>query len=243
VTKLNQIVAVEKGVKTNAQRALTDAYHAIQVDGPMMGLARTYQPRTEEGEKLPDESTKVQYTVADKLDEVRSALVRLIDVTATKDYANADTTADVVVDGETLVTNAPVPFLLFLEKWLTDVRTFVSKLPVLDPAITWEPDEISNLWRSKSVVTTRTRKTPKAHVLYPATERHPAQVESFNVDEVIGDYTTTRFSGAITKGRRDELVARVDTLLRAVKFAREEANAAEVSDETVGKTVLDFLFA
>lgn len=243
MTKLNQIVAVEKGVKTAAQRALTDAYNAIQVDGPMTGLSRTYQPRTDDGETLPAESTKVQYTVADKLDEARSALVRLFDVTATKDYANASTAADVVIDGETLIADAPVPFLLFLEKWLTDMRTFVSKLPVLDPSIVWDEDEVSNLYRSRPVVTTRTRKTPKAHVLYQATDKHPAQVESFNVDEVIGDYTTVRFSGAITKTRRDELVARVDTLLRAVKFAREEANAAEVSDETVGKDVFDFLFA
>jgi len=60
---------------------------------------------------------------------------------------------------------------------------------------------------------------------------------------VIGDYTTVRFSGAITKARRDELVARVDTLLRAVKFAREEANTHEVVDQTVGKTIFDYIFA
>jgi hypothetical protein len=243
VTKLNQIVAVEKGVKTNAQRALTEAYHSVQVDGPMTGLTRTYQPRAEDGEGLPPESTKVQYTVADKLDETRSALTRLFDVTATKDYANASTAADVVVGDETLITGAPVPLLLFMEKMLTDIRTFVSKLPVLDPAVDWTEDEVSGLYRSQPVQTTRTRKTPKAHILYPATEKHPAQVESFNVDEVIGDYTTTRFSGAITKARRDALVERADTLLRAVKFAREEANDTEVSDETIGKTIFDFLFA
>lgn len=244
MTKLNQIVAVEKGVKTTAQRALTDAYHAIQVDGPMSGLSRTYQPRDDQGEALPAESTKVQYTVADKMAEVRTAVTRLLDVTATKDYANAAASGDVVLaNGEVLLANAPVPFLLFLEKWVTDLRTFVSNLPVLDPAITWEEDEVSGLYRSTPVATARTRKTPKAHVLYPATEKHPAQVESFNVDEVIGDYTTVRFSGAITKSRRDALVARADTLLQAVKFAREEANTTEVSDENVGKEIFDFLFA
>jgi hypothetical protein len=243
VTKLSQIVAVEKGVKTTAQRSLTDAYQAIQNDGPMSGLSRTYQPRAEDGETLPPESTKVQFTVADKVDEIRSALTRLFDVTATKDYANTQATADVVVDGTAMIASAPVPYLLFLEKWLVDLRVFVSKLPVLDPAITWHEDDISGVYRSDPVTTTRTRKTPKAHVLYPATDKHPAQVESFNVDEVIGDYTTTRFSGAITKARRDELVARVDTLQRAVKFAREEANTEEVSDESVGQTILDFLFA
>jgi len=243
VTKLNQIVAVEKGVKTNAQRVLTNAYHAIQNEGPLSGMARTYQPRDAEGEALPAESTKVQYTVADKLDETRSALVRLFNVTATKDYANAATTADVVIDGDPVVEAAPVPYLLFLEKYLTDVRTFLSKLPVLDPSIEWEEDQVSGLYRSKPVVTTRTRKTPQAHVLYPATDKHPAQVESFNVDLVIGDYTAVKFSGAITKARRDELVARADTLLRAVKYAREEANTMEVDDVEVGKTILDFLLA
>lgn len=242
MSKLNQIIAVEKGIKSATQRAVTQAYHDVQVEAPLNGLTRTYQPRTEDGDELPAEYTKVQFTVADKIDEVYQALVRLFDVTATKDYGNAQATADIVVDGSTLLADVPPTYLLFLEKYLVDVRTFLSKLPLLDPAVEWHEDETTGLHRSEPVRTTRTRKVPKAHVLYQATDRHPAQVESFTVDEIVGDYTSTRFSGAITKADRDKLVGRADKLIQAVKFAREEANSTIVEDRKVGEGLLGFIF-
>jgi hypothetical protein len=239
--KLNQIVAVEKGVKNGANTAFTKAYQSLGVEGPFQGMTRTYQPRHEDGDKLPDESTKVQTTVDDKLDEIRTALTRLFDVSATKDYGNTVAKADVVVDGNVLIAQAPPTYLLMLEKYLNDLRTVVSKLPVLDPATEWHEDEVTGLWKSSPVVTTRTRKSPRAHVLYQATDRHPAQVESFTVDEVIGDYTATKYSGSVSARRRDELVSRVETLLQAVKFAREEANTTTVEDRKVGERLFDYL--
>lgn len=241
MSKLNQIVAVEKGVKATAQRTVTNAYHSVQNEGPLSGLTRTYQPRSEEGDTLPAESTKVQFTVTDKLAEVEESLTRLFDVTATKDWGNAEAKADVVVDGNVLLEDVPPTFLLFLEKYLTDVRTFFSKLPLLDPAVEWTHDPATGLYRSDPVKTTRTRKVPKAHVLYDATDRHPAQVESFTVDEIVGDYTATRFSGAISKVDRDRLVERADALLQAVKFAREEANTTVVQDRQVGAVLFEYL--
>jgi hypothetical protein len=243
MSKLNQIVAVEKGIKGAAQRAVTNAYHDVQHgEGPMSGLTRTYQPRSEVGDQLPAESTKVQFTVQDKIDEVYTSLVRLFDVTATKDWGNAEATADIVVDGNTLLADVPPTYLLFLEKYLVDVRTFLSKLPLLDPAAVWRQDETTGLYRSEPVKTTRTRKVPQAHVLYEATDRHPAQVESFTVDEIVGEYTLTKFSGAIPKAHRDQLVERADKLVKAVKFAREEANTTIVEDKQVGDDLLGYIF-
>lgn len=243
MAKLSQVVAVEKGIKAAAQRTVTNAYHAVQSEAPLNGLTRTYEPRDSDGDKLPSEETRVQFTVADKLNDVRKALVKLFDVTATKDYGNAQATADVKIDDSVFLENVPPTLLLFLEKYLTDTRTFLSKLPVLDPSVNWTDDEASGLYKSDPVVTTRTRKEPKAHVLYAATDKHAAQVESFTVDSIIGDYTAIRFSGAITKARRDQLVERADTLLQAVKYAREEANSTVVDDHKIGETVFDFLFA
>ncbi|BCJ55953.1 hypothetical protein Asp14428_74280 [Actinoplanes sp. NBRC 14428] len=51
--KLNQIIAVEKGVKSKAFAELSDAHHAVQKTGPLAGISRTYQPKDEEGEQLP----------------------------------------------------------------------------------------------------------------------------------------------------------------------------------------------
>src|SRR5436305_1863272 len=60
MAKLNQIIAVEQGVKGGTQRDLAEAFRPLQKPALLAGLSRTYQPKDEEGEQLPPESTRVQ---------------------------------------------------------------------------------------------------------------------------------------------------------------------------------------
>lgn len=242
MTRLNQIIAVEKGVKGKAFQALTEAHHTVQKPTLLAGISRTYQPKDEEGEQLPPESTRVQVRAEDILREVGATLTRLFDVTATKDTTNAVATADVVVDGQALLTDVPVTTLLFLEKQLTDLHTFVRKLPVLDAAEAWSFSDSADSWATDPVRTVRTRKVPRNHVKAAATERHPAQVEVYYEDVPIGYWNTVKFSGALPARRVSELAARVEKLQQAVKFAREEANATEVVDRRIGERVFGYLF-
>ncbi|MCW2505124.1 MAG: hypothetical protein JWO79_3408 [Actinomycetia bacterium] len=242
MAKLNQIIAVEKGVKSKSFQDLTEAHHSVQKPALMSGLSRSYQPKDEEGEQLPPESTKVQIRVEEVLTQIGSTLTRLFDVTATKDATNAVAQADVVVDGSPLLTAVPVTYLLFLEKQLTDLHTFVRKLPVLDAADTWVFNEPANSYSTEPVRTIRTKKVPRNHVKAEATEKHPAQVEVYYEDIAIGYWTTVKFSGALPASRVSELLGRVEKLQQAVKFAREEANSTEVTDKKVGDTVFGYLF-
>jgi hypothetical protein len=241
VTKLNQILAVEKGVKSDVQRKVTDAYHTIQKSPLLSGIARSYQPIDDEGEQLPPESTKVQVQAEAVLKDVGTTLTRLFDVTATKDWTNCTARADVKVDGVTLLVDVPVTYLLFLEKQLTDIHTLVSKLPTLDPSETWSLDDNTDTWRTEPVKTTRTKKVPRNHVLAEATDKHPAQVTVYNEDIVVGYWTKIAFSGALPQRRVNELLARVQKLQDAVKYAREEANGTEVVDQRVGEAVFAYL--
>jgi hypothetical protein len=243
VTKLNQIIAVEKGVKNRAQREITDAYHRVQKPALLSGISRTYQPKDDEGETLPPESTKVQVTAESVLRDATASLTRLFDVVATKDRANCTARADVTVDGETVVADVPVTYLLFLEKQLTDIKTFVDKLPRLDPAETWTFDEGQDVWRSEAVETARTKKVPRNHIKYEATEEHPAQVEMYYEDVVVGTWTKVTFSGAMPARRLNALRERIEKLQDAVKTAREEANTIEVEDQRVGESVFRYLLA
>ncbi|SFE66797.1 hypothetical protein SAMN05216251_104299 [Actinacidiphila alni] len=243
MAKLNQIIAVEKGVKSKAQQELTTAHHDLQKPALLSGISRTYQPKDEEGEQLPPESTRVQIKAETVLRDTAAALTRLFDVTATKDWANCEARADVKVDGRTLVADVPVSYLLFLEKQLTDLNTFVRKLPVLDAAEGWNLDASTDAWKTEPVRTIRTRKVPRNHVKAEATEKHPAQVEVYYEDVAVGYWTTVKFSGALPARRVNELLDRVETLQQAVKFAREEANGAEVTDQRVGDAVFGYLFA
>ncbi|WP_037914419.1 DUF7873 family protein [Actinacidiphila yeochonensis] len=241
MAKLNQIIAVEKGVKNKAQQELTAAHHDLQKPALLSGISRTYQPKDEEGEQLPPESTRVQLKAEQVLKSTAAVLTRLLDVTATKDWANCEARADITVDGRTLVPAVPVSYLLFLEKQLTDLHTFVRKLPVLDAAEAWSPDPSSDDWKTEAVRTIRTKKVPRNHVKAEATEKHPAQVEVYYEDVPVGYWTTVRFSGALPARRVNELLERVEKLQQAVKFAREEANGEEVTDQRVGDAVFGYL--
>jgi hypothetical protein len=92
------------------------------------------------------------------------------------------------------------------------------------------------------VETLRTRKVPRNHVKAEATEKHPAQVEVYYEDITVGFWRTVKFSGALPARRVAELLERVEKLQRAVKFAREEANAYEVKSQKVGEALFSYLF-
>jgi len=178
----------------------------------------------------------------DVINATVETLTRLLDVTATKDWANTAARADVAVDGRTILADVPVTYLLFLEKQLVDLRTFIGKLPVLDAAESWTFDEAQDCYATGAVETTKTRKVPRNHVKAEATKEHPAQVEVYYEDVTVGWWRTVKFSGALPATRVHELLARVERLQEAVKFAREAANAAEVTDRHVGRAVLDYVF-
>jgi hypothetical protein len=243
MAKLNQIIAVEKGVKSKSFQDLTEAHHAVQKPTLLSGLSRVYQPKDEEGEQLPPESTKVQIKSEEILRDTAATLTRLFDVTATKDWANCHAKADVTVDGQVLLRDVPVSYLLFLEKQLTDLNTFMKKLPVLDAAESWTFDASADCYRTDAVRTIRTKKVPRNHVKAEATEHHPAQVEVYYEDIPVGYWSTTKFSGSLPARRVHELITRVEKLQAAVKFAREEANGTEVTDQRVGDAVFGYLFA
>lgn len=242
-TRLNQIIAVEKGVKSDSYSKLTELYQLLQKAPLLSGIARSYTPKDEEGDKLPSESTRVQINAENTLVEIATALTRLFDVVLTKDVTNCVAKADVVIGDKVIIKNAPATYLIFLEKQLTDLHTYIKKLPVLDPAEEWKYDNSADCWATQPVQTVRTKKVPKAFVKYEHTKEHPAQVDTFTEDILVGYWSTVKFSGAMQASRVNELTSRVETLIRAVKYAREQANMQEVTDQKIGDSIFSYLLA
>jgi hypothetical protein len=242
-TKLNQIVAVEKGVKSRAEKDLSEAHHGLKKADLLTGISRVYKPSAEDGEQLPPENKKVQIVAEDVIRRTGDILVELFDVTATKDFANCNAKADVEVDGKVLVKDAPVTYLLWLEKRLVLLHEFVKELPKLNDADTWHVDPASGWWITDEEVTHRTKKLPMAFTKAAATDKHPAQVEVVHEDKIVGYWHTVKRSGAVPASRVRQLLDRVEKLQRAVKMAREAANMAEVRKVEVGRGVFDYLFA
>ncbi len=242
MARLNQIIAVEKGVKSRSFQELTESHHVLQKPALLAGIARTYRPKDDEGEQLPAESTKVQMKAEEMIQQTATILTRLFDVTATKDWTNSVARADVIVDGQVLLSQVPVTYLLFLEKQMVDIHTFVKKLPTLDASETWAFDASADCWATEPVQTVKTKKIPRNHVKAEATDKHPAQVEVYYEDVVVGFWRTVKFSGSLPAKRVSELLERVEKLQQAVKFAREEANNTEAVEQKVGDRIFQFLF-
>lgn len=243
MTRLNQIIAIEKGVKNQATRVETDLYHSLEKKPLFAGLSRVYTPKDEEdGDRLPPEAVSVQIKSGDVIKQLTTSLTRLIDLTFTKDAANTRAKADVVVDGSIIAANVPVTTLMFLEKELEKLAAFIGRLPVLDPATTWTYDSNRGVYAAQPVQTVRTKKVPKNHVLAEATKEHPAQVQTFTEDILVGTWEKVDFSGALPADTVAVISSRLDKLRTAVKFAREEANTIEVVDVNYGESILTYLF-
>ncbi|WP_034345230.1 hypothetical protein [Deinococcus misasensis] len=240
--KLNQIIAVEKSVKSRSFQELTEAHHALQKPALLTGISRNYRPKDEEGEQLPPESTRVQVKAEEIIQSTARILANLFDVTATKDWTNCEARADVVVGEQVLIKDAPVSYLLFLEKQLVDLNTFVRKLPVLDASESWLFDPGADCYATEPVQTVRTKKIPRNHVKAEATEKHPAQVEVYYEDVTVGYWRTVKFSGALPAQRVHELLNRIQKLQQAVKFAREEANSVDAKEQKIGEKFFNYLF-
>lgn len=242
MAKLNQIIAVVNGKKTKTAKAVTDVYHNLQKPTLFEGISRSYKPSAEDGETFPPERKLIQYTVKNAVSEVRHALTELWDVTATQDWANCKAVADVKLGGETLLAKAPVPHLLFLEKQLIDLHTFVSKLPTLDSAEKWIFSAEQDAYTSDETKTNKTKKVLRNHTKAEATDKFPAQVETYSEDIKVGEWATIKFSGAIPAKEKNEMLERIAKVQEAVKFAREEANSLDVDNQTVAQPILDFVF-
>lgn len=242
MAQLHQIIALEKGVKARTAAELAEAAQRLAKTELLAGIARTYQPRDENGEPLPSETKRVQVRASDVLADVRAAMTRLLDITLTKDATNDTARADLVVDGEILAEAVPVTFLLGLEKRVAELLAFVSRLPVLDPGEEWTYDSVTDAWRTEPVKTVRPQKLPRVLTLAAATERHPAQTQVYTEDVPIGDWTTVKFSGALPQTEVRQIRERLVKLADAVKVARERANTAPVVDRAIGDTIFSYVF-
>lgn len=259
MTTLAQLLAVEKGVKTRAKETESTVYQRLGKIALFGGQLRTYkaladkdsddeqqrQMRAAEALQRPDQFQKVQLKAQDITTLFTESLTRLIDITATKDAANTEASADLVLqdNGAILAHDVPVTTLILIEKQATDMRTFADHIPVLDPAQDWVFDPNRDVYASADPVKTLSnKKVPHNHVVAQATEQHAEQVKVYETEVPVGTWTTTDFSGALPAKKIADIKARADQLRVAAQFAREKANSRDVVDVKIGKPLLDFVF-
>jgi hypothetical protein len=236
---------MEKGVKSRNNEEISKLHHLTQKPDLFNGLSRKYLPLSDDGEQFPPENRKVQATVADVLRSAVKATVETIDVETAKDAGNCVARADIILaDGTCVVTDLPATTLLSLEKEMNNWRTFVSKLPVLDPAEDWNVEQGNTaVHRTAPIRTHRTNKVQESLVLISPTPEHPGQAQVITRDVIAGHWETVKLSGAMSADRKAALLEKANALSDAVKSARERANLAEVPNRKIGEDLFKFLLA
>ena len=241
--KLNQVLAVEKGLKQRVYSTINELDKVGQNPALFNGHSKTYETLNDSGTRQPPQNQKVAFKADDILDTVRKNLVELFDVTATKDWGNQFAKADLVVDGNTILSQVPATYLLFLNKQLTDLRTQIGRIAELEASANWDFDKAIGLFKTEPTKTHTTAKVQEALVLAQATDKHPAQTQLITVDKVVGEWTTIKFSGALPAPQKKTLLDRIQRLIDGVKVALEDANMTKVEDVKAGDAVLGYIFA
>ena len=241
MTKLSAIVALSNGLKERTRKEITTLHRSMDHEQGMKGLVRIYRSHDEEGEQLPTETKVVQVLVNDLVNQALIKWKNLWELILAQDVANTEARADIVVDDVVLCETVPVTTLIWLQKQLDDVRTFVSNIPILDPSQEWHFDDNTNCYVSKRQETTRTKKVLRNHVKAEATKEHPAQVEVYQEDVVVGYWSKVEQSGMIPAKTKVELIERIEKVQDAVKVAKENANTLEVSKQERLAKLFDYL--
>lgn len=241
--KLHQLLAIEKGVRKRVTEGITEQHRITQDPRLLGGIAKTYKPKDENGQRYPDEVSPVTVRYREALDIANALWAEAVNVEARKDQANLTALARVSVNDLEILPPVPATFLLFLEKQLENVRTFVEKIVELPAGMEWHYNAQNGLHESGERLTIRTEKVQEALVLYPATDKHPAQAQMITTDRPVGEWTTTHSHGGIPAELKREWLRKVNTLLDAVKIAREEANTIDVPEERAyGEALLRYIF-
>jgi hypothetical protein len=240
MTTLGQIVGIHKGTRHSVQSQFDAAYHTLQKGDLFTGFDKIHTP-LEGNLQQPADGRRVQANAHEILTGLEPLLM---DLTLTKDVADTEATADVVVDGSVLLADVPVSHLLWLEKQAAHLLAVFQAIPVQSAAENWAT--ANNLpvgqYRTDTVETESTRKNHEWITVVPNSPEHAAQIRENVQDVVSGHWRTVKYTAALPVAQRTELVARAGKLLDAIKMAVTEANHQTVTDEHEGAAIFGFLF-
>lgn len=240
--KLHESIAVQKDLQAAAQNVVKSVKHLFESGHErLLGKMRSYQPVDEDGQQFADEITELATTVEGQLAAMWGAYGPWLDAAFQKETTNQHARADIVINDVLIAKDVPVTALLNLEGKLAELKGVYARIPTNDPTEQWTWDKQQGQWMSQERVTYRGQKVLRAFVKYEATPEHPAQVESYGEDVRVGAWTTVIRSGMLSPTEKGELLMRIDTLLRAVKQARQRANCEEVKKVCIADILLDYI--
>lgn len=247
--KLHQLLAVEGDAKNAMTKVMVEGKKTFaQRSGHFNEELSTYQPLNEKDTDRPaPQHSPMVTTVKEKLDYMETSVKKAMDILLQKERTNQVAKASLQVakgDGTkiTLLEDVPVTVLVQMEKHLQELRGVYDSIPTLDPAKVWTKSQTKDdVWEAAPVETQKTRKEHKVITLHPPTDKHPAQTQLVQIDEVVGRWTKEVSSGALSPRQKSRLLGKIDALIDGVKIARAKANDIDVEDAHMGDALFQFI--
>lgn len=242
---LAHVIGSRRARQENANQVSTTLKAHLARPAFTSGLNRFYTPDNADLENMqrnPDEYKTVALTVADALAQIRDAEVPSLDIVAEQDMTNTIAKGTIVVDGDTVLDDVPISYLLNLQKFLAEWRSkIVEILPVHDPAKEWTLDAQNGIWRSKQERRNAYMKEVVPVLLHAGTDKHAPQVQAITKDIYAGYWTEEHLSGGVTATRKRQLLGNVDRLLIGVKEAISQANSTPTVPMPAGEKIFGIL--
>jgi hypothetical protein len=246
--KLHEILAVESDLMNTAEKVVQETIITFNkkvnhFTGHTKWLRMIDDARQPEAEGAT-ETKEIVETVPSKLAYAVKSLAKYWDAVLQKEATNQTAVADLVVDGVTLAEALPATWYLGMETRLKKLRAILEAIPTHEPGIEWvlDPEKGHDIYKSADTIKTRREEKDFAFkVLYDATKEHPAQIEKWNENKVVGTYFLQKWTSTVSPAKKSEYLARCDKLISGVKRARQRANEAEIVKKQVSKTLLDYV--
>jgi len=244
--KLHELLAVEGDLKKTASVVLEEAKNTLakKPDHFLQTATATRYFNEASANLNTDEFKSLITTVDAKLEYVGEMVARAFDAYLQKEATNQTAVADVIVDGKVFLSKVPVVVLLGMEQKLKELRDMYEAIPTLRPGPVWEidPSSQAGVYRAKHDEDRfLTKKERKVLVKVPATDKHPAQVETIDEDVIVAKRSVTTWSSMYSVNDKSHLMDRLDTLIQAFKKARQRANEAEIIDRDMGSKIFSYL--
>lgn len=249
--KMHELIAVVEDLKSQATTVRTELMSTFGKKSHLFGKKIVTTTFLAEGvAAATDIQSDIQTTLSKEILSVSRHMAKSMDAGLQIDMGNLQAKADLIIseDGidKILMKNVPATYLLQLEKQVAHMRELAVTIPTLDPALGFEPDSDAGkgIWKAREVVKEKTKKVKKILTAAPATDKHPAQVQVYDADEVVGQIREQQWSALTTPAVKSEILANIDILQRAVKQARSRANSTEINVDQMklGAELLKFVF-
>jgi hypothetical protein len=115
-------------------------------------------------------------------------------------------------------------------------------LQLTDPAEDWVWDENDACWRSRNPEQRlRMEKSLKSLVLIAPTQHQLGQAQAVPDEHRTSVWEITKFSGAVSRERKAQLIENAEALLAGLRQARERANHEGAPPVSIGAPAWTFL--